>query len=67
MKARKIRNSRLRAGFWIKFSSHLDRLGGFRVLSAFVDKGFDTESAIKKGLAFEVQAYRYSGFDGLNR
>ncbi len=48
-------------------NSYLDRLGEIRVLSAFVDKGFDTESAIKKGLAFEVQAYRYSWFDGLDR
>ena len=48
-------------------NSYLDRLGGFKVLSTFVDNGFDTESAIKKGLAFEVQAYRYSGLDWLNR
>jgi len=42
-------------------------MGEIRVLFAFVDKGFDADSAIKKGLAFEIQAYRYSGFDGLDR
>ncbi len=49
------------------FKSYLDRLGGIRVLFVFVDKGFDTESDIDKGLAFEFKAYRYSGFDGLDR
>jgi hypothetical protein len=67
MKARKIRNCRVRGGFWVRFKSYLDRLGENRVLCAFVDKGFDTYTAIDKGLAFEVQAYRYSGLDGLNR
>ena len=42
-------------------------MGENRILSVFVDNGFDTESAIKKGLAFEVQAYRHTGFDGLDR
>jgi hypothetical protein len=28
---------------WAEFQSYLDRLGGIRVLSEFVDKGFDTE------------------------
>ena len=45
--------SRLRAGFWDKFKSHLDMLGENRVLSAFVDNGFDTDSAIEKVFAFE--------------
>jgi hypothetical protein len=34
--------------------SYLDRVGENGILSAFVDKGFDTESDIDKGLAFEV-------------
>jgi hypothetical protein len=35
-------------------NSYLDRVGENGILSVFVDKGFDTESAIKKVLAFEV-------------
>ncbi len=53
--------------FRISFNSHLDSAGEISVLSPFVDNGFDTDSALKKGLAFEIQAYRYSGFDGLYR
>ena len=47
-------NSRLRARFWTKFKSYLDRLGEISVLSEFVDNGFDTDSAIEKVLAFET-------------
>jgi len=42
MKAREIQKSGFRGGFWAEFQSYLDRLGGIRVLSEFVDKGFDT-------------------------
>ncbi len=34
--------------------SHLDRAGENRLLSVFIENGFDTESAIKKELAFEI-------------
>lgn len=47
--------------------SYLDRLGENGILSVFVNNEFAANSAIKKGLAFEFQAYCYSWFDRLDR